>query len=66
MALLACSKGSFKVMARETQASPATSDPLNDDAGMIVEPPMFPGQVSGRSIEKEPEPTPDDESTSNV
>ena len=65
-ALLARSRGSFKEMARETHSSPAAREPLNYDAGMTVERPMFPGHASGRSIVKEPEPIPDDGSTSKV
>src|SRR5437867_11086856 len=65
-ALLGCSRSSFKAMERETHSSPAARDPLKDNAGMTVERPMFPGHASGRSIQKVPEPMPDDGSTSNV
>jgi hypothetical protein len=65
-ALLACSRGSFKEIARDTHGSPAVREPLTDDAAISVECPMFPGHPSGRSIVKKPEPIPDDVSTSYV
>ena len=59
-------KGSLKATERDVQGSPFPSNPLIPVAERSVVWPIFPGQLSGRSMEKKPVPMPEEASTSNV